>query len=77
MKDFMLAGAHRKAMRKLLEWCDEASLVHWEQEDDKEPNWGEAHHKLQTQGRRSKVNHPSRPHENFQIRPPQQDRLNG
>jgi hypothetical protein len=62
-------------MRKLLEWCDEASLVHWQQGDDKEPNWGEAHHKLQTQGRRSKVNHPSPAHENFQIRPPQQDRL--
>lgn len=76
MKDFMLAGAHRHAMRKLLEWCDEASLVHWEQEEDSEPNWGEAHHKLQMQGRRSKVNHPSPAHENFQIRLPQRDRLN-
>ena len=70
MKDFMLAGAHRQAMRKLLEWCDEASLVRWEQEDTREPSWLEAHQKLQAQGRRSKVNHPSPAHESFQIRTP-------
>jgi len=57
-------------MRKLLEWCDEAALVHWEQESDQEPAWEEAHRKLQAQGRRSKVNHPSPAHETFQIRPP-------
>lgn len=70
MKDFMLREAHRQAMRKLLEWCDEASLVHWEQDDEQEPDWGEAHQKLQALGRRSKVNHPSPAHEKFQIRPP-------
>ena len=70
MKDFMLAGTHRQAMRKLLEWCDEASLVRWEQEDTREPSWLEAHQKLQAQGRRSKVNHPSPAHESFQIRTP-------
>ena len=70
MKAFMLAGAHRQAMRKLLEWCDEASLVHWEQESDREPTWDEAHRRLQTEGRRSKVNHPSPAHESFNIRPP-------
>lgn len=72
MKRFMLAGAHRQAMRKLLEWCDEAALVHWEQENGREPGWDEAHGKLQTQGRRSKVNHPSPAHESFRIRPPAQ-----
>ncbi len=70
MKDYMLAGAHRQAMRKLLEWCDEASLVHWEQQDVRLPDWTEAHHKLQREGRLSKVNHPSPAHESFQIRPP-------
>lgn len=70
MKDFMLAGAHRQSMRKILEWCDEAALVHWEQQDDREPSWPDAHEKLQTQGRLSKVNHPSAAHESFRIRPP-------
>jgi len=67
MKEFMLAGVHGKAMRKLLEWCDEAALVHWEQESDREPSWDEAHRNLQAQGRRSKVNHPSPSHESFQF----------
>ena len=70
MKTFMLAGAHRTAMRKLLEWCDEASLVHWDQESAQEPDWREAHRRLQGEGRRSKVNHPSAAHERFEIREP-------
>lgn len=70
MKDFMLAPPHRKAMKHLLEWCDEAALVHWEQETGAEPDWPEAHRRLQSEGRRSKVNHPSPAHEKFQIRPP-------
>ena len=70
MKTFMRTGPHGQVMRQLLEWCDEAALVHWEQETDQEPSWHEAHRRLQVDGRRSKVNHPSLAHENFQIRPP-------
>jgi hypothetical protein len=70
MKSFMLAGPHQQVMRRLLEWCDEAALVHWEQETPQEPDWHEAHRKLQRDGRRSKVNHPSPAHESFKIRPP-------
>lgn len=70
MRSFMLAGPHRQVMRRLLEWCDEAALVHWEKETAEEPEWQEAHRKLQVDGRRSKVNHPSPAHESFQIRPP-------
>jgi hypothetical protein len=67
MKSFMLAGPHRKAMLGLLNWCDEAALVHWEQETEQEPDWNEAHRRLQQEGRRSKVWHPSPAHENYQI----------
>ena len=70
MKDFMLAGAHRQVMRRLLEWCNEAALVHWEQENDLEPDWHESQRRLQSEGRRSKVNYPSPAHESFRIRPP-------
>ena len=66
----MLAGTHRQAMRKLLEWCDEAALVHWEQDSEQEPEWDQAHRRLQAEGRRSKVNHPSAAHQSFHIRPP-------
>ena len=70
VKQFMVAHPHGEAMRRLLEWCDEAALVHWEQETGDEPEWPEAHRRLQSEGRRSKVNHPSPAHEKFQIRPP-------
>ena len=70
MKAFMLAGSHRAAMRKLLEWCDEASLVHWTQGSAHPPDWQEAHRRLKSEGRLSKVNHPSPAQEAFQIPPP-------
>lgn len=62
MRAFMLAPPHGPAMRKLLEWCDEASLVHWTQPDAALPAWHEAHRRLIAEGRPSKVNHPSPAH---------------
>ena len=70
MRNFMLSGAHREAMPHLLEWCDEASLVHWLQESEEPPVWAEAHRRLKQQGRLSKVNHPSVAHTRFEIPPP-------
>jgi len=70
MRAFMLAPPHGPAMRKLLEWCDEAALVHWPQPGPELPAWTEAHQRLQREGRRSKVNHPSEAHANFVIAPP-------
>jgi hypothetical protein len=59
MRSFMLAGAHRKAMPKLLEWCDEASVVHWAQDTPELPALEEVHRRMVAEGRMSKVNHPS------------------
>jgi heme-degrading monooxygenase HmoA len=59
MRAFMLAKPHGPVMRKLLEWCDEAALVHWTQADAELPSWAEAHVRMQGEGRPSKVNHPS------------------
>jgi hypothetical protein len=70
MKSFMLSGPHRQVMRRLLDWCDEAAVVHWVQETDQPPGWYEAHRRLQQEGRRSKVNHPSSAHETYQIPKP-------
>src|SRR5437879_5317556 len=47
MKNFMTSGTHGKAMRKLMEWCDEAAVVHWTQESAALPIWLEAHRRLQ------------------------------
>jgi hypothetical protein len=62
MKAFMHAKPHGSAMRKLLEWCDEAALAHWSQVAAELPSWTEAHTRIQQDGRPSKVNHPSAAH---------------
>ena len=62
MKKFMLAGTHRKAMRKLPQWCDEAALAHWTQESEEMPSWEEAWRRIESEGRPSRVNHPSSAH---------------
>lgn len=71
MRSFMLAGVHGRVMRSLLEWCDEAALVHWVQESPPLPSWEEAYQRLQQSGRVSKVNHPSEDHRNFRLPAPQ------
>jgi hypothetical protein len=70
MKNFMLSGAHRKAMPKLLEWCDEAFVAHWNQDSVDLPSWTEAHRQMLERGRPSKVNHPSPAHLKREIPPP-------
>lgn len=58
MRQFMRGGAgHRQAMARLSHWCDEASLVDWEQESL--PSWSEAEVQLRESGRLSRVQHPS------------------
>ena len=73
MRAFMLAPPHGPAMRKLLEWCDEAAVVHWSQAATEMPTWTEAHERMQREGRPSKVNHPSEDHNRYAIAAPRSD----
>ena len=70
MKKFMISGPHMKAMRKLADWCDEAAVVHWNQESGELPTWREAYLRLKNEGRRSKVNHPSAGHRAYEFPEP-------
>jgi hypothetical protein len=70
MRQFMMAKPHGPAMRKLLNWCDEAALVHWTQHDAELPSWPEAHRRMQQMGRPSKVNHPSLAQQSYTIPEP-------
>ncbi len=70
MRAFMLAGAHRRVMPRLLSWCDEAAVVHWTQQSGEPPAWAEAHRRLQQEGRRSRVDHPSPAQQRFAFPPP-------
>jgi hypothetical protein len=70
MRAFMLSGMHRRVMPRLLDWCDEAAVVHWLAEDAQPPSWSEAHRRLQAEGRTSKVKFPSEAQRRFEIPPP-------
>ena len=59
MDTFRIAGAHLRAMPKLLEWCDEAAVAHWSEDSQELSSWEAAHRHMVAQGRLSKVNHPS------------------
>ena len=62
MLAFMTGGGRKRAMPKLLEWCDEASVAHWEQEGSALVGWEEASRRMRAAGRASKVRHPSAAH---------------
>ncbi len=51
MRRFMTTGPHKSAMPRLLHWCDEASVVHWEQPETALPSWTEADQRMRTSGR--------------------------
>jgi hypothetical protein len=70
MRRFMTEGSHRAAMPHLLNWCDEASVVHWEQPEDVLPKWDEADRRMRESGRASKVNFPSSNHASLNYRQP-------
>lgn len=70
MRSYRNSGAHRTAMPHLLQWCDEASVVHWSQESDPLPGWPEAYRRMVAEGRPSRVDHPSPAHRARQIPEP-------
>jgi hypothetical protein len=70
MRAFMTAMPHLRAMAKLVNWCDEASVVHWVQEGADLPDWHEAHGRMVAEGRRSKVRYPSSAHQCHAIEEP-------
>ena len=59
MRAYMTSGAHQRAMPFLLDWCDEASVAHWSQPEAALPTWVEADQRMRSEGRVSKVRHPS------------------
>ena len=75
MRRYMTGGAHLRAMPKLLEWCDEASVAHWAQEGLTAPDWLEAARRMRADGRASKVRNPSPNHHERTFPAPRTTRL--
>jgi hypothetical protein len=71
MKSYIVSGVHKQVMRSLLEWCDEAAVVHWDQDGSQPPTWDEAFRRLKEDGRPSKVNHPSYNQQTYHFPRPQ------
>src|SRR6516162_5036481 len=70
MRSFMRSGVHRRIMARLPVWCDEAALADWVQDATEPPSWSEVYRRLQKEGRRSRVDHPSDAQRRFDIREP-------
>lgn len=62
MRRYMRNGQHQKAMPYLVNWCDEASVVHWTQDDATLPSWNDADRRMRSEGRASRVRRPSPDH---------------
>lgn len=63
MMRYMGSGAHAHVMPKLVEWCDEASVVHWRQDGDAVPGWREADRRMRAEGRPSTLRRASPHHQ--------------
>jgi quinol monooxygenase YgiN len=70
MRAFMTGGAHRAVMPKILDWCDEASVAHWQQVGEQPPDWPMAEAKMRSEGRTSRVRNPSPAHRRGETVPP-------
>ena len=70
MRHYMTAGSHLAAMPRLLDWGDEAAVVHWVQSEDELPSWTEADRRMRGEGRASKVRNPSGDHASLTYRTP-------
>ena len=62
MRRFRNGSPHLEAMKKLLHWCDEASFAHWEQPEPDVAGPDTAFRRIATEGKISKVLHPSPRH---------------
>jgi hypothetical protein len=70
MRQYMLNGSHKKAMPRLIEWCDQASVAHWAQASQNLPSWIEAAERMRATGRPSKVRHPDVHHADLSFKAP-------
>lgn len=72
MRAYIASGDHLRVMPKLMHWCDEASVVHWDQRGDALPDYSEAARRMRSEGRPSKLHRPSAHHADLSFAEPDQ-----
>ena len=60
MKAYRDSDAHRAVMPKLMDWCDEAAVAHWEGEPVSD--WDVIYARMAAEGRLSRVRRPTAAH---------------
>src|SRR5215470_10287690 len=63
MHDFVGAEPHRGIMRRLDDWCDEATFIDWEQDSAEIPDWQAGHARLIADGHVATLTEPSAAHQ--------------
>ena len=62
MNRFRNSEPHRKAMQHLSGWCNEATYVHWLQDELLLPDWNHVYERMINEGIVTKVRNPSARH---------------
>jgi hypothetical protein len=62
MRDFRGSGVHQTVLPKFAHWCDEGSVLHWNQPGSEIPNSEIVLRRMQAEGRPLRVRHPSPEH---------------
>lgn len=70
MQKYRSSGAHRIAVQRIPEWCDEAAAGHWEKEGSNLPTWEEVHHHMVAEAYQTRLSKPSPAHLERKIREP-------
>src|SRR5689334_19447634 len=74
MRAYRQSGAHKDAMRRVNDWCDELATAHWLQETVELPAWDEVARRIADEGRFLKLQHASPRHLAREIPPLNQAR---
>jgi hypothetical protein len=70
MRAFRNSRVHAAVIPKVNQWCDEASVVHWETGDGRLPDWIEAWRRMIESGRPMPLTFQSTDHKARRIRKP-------
>lgn len=73
MKAYRGAQPHAAVMPKIVDWCSEAAVTHFEHEGETLPSWREAWQRLTQTPRFIALNHPNDGHQARRIAEPDQD----